>query len=99
MIKEMVSKEVGQALANVTADDTPTKTVNKPPKQQEVTDWSGMSNADLWAIKVKGASEEKIRRSYEAICLYNDGEEYLHCQHRDQGILLYVKFPSVVKIY
>jgi hypothetical protein len=31
-----------------------------------------MSNADLWATKVKGASEEKIRRSYEAICLYND---------------------------
>jgi hypothetical protein len=31
-----------------------------------------MSNADLWATKVKGASEEKIRRSYEAIALYND---------------------------
>jgi hypothetical protein len=31
-----------------------------------------MSNADLWVTKVKGASEEKIRRSYEAITLYND---------------------------
>jgi hypothetical protein len=31
-----------------------------------------MSNADLWTTKVKGASEEKIIRSYEAICLYND---------------------------
>jgi len=31
-----------------------------------------MSNADLWVTKVKGASEEKIRRSYEAIALYND---------------------------
>jgi hypothetical protein len=31
-----------------------------------------MSNADLWTTKVKGASEEKIRRSYEAIVLYND---------------------------
>jgi hypothetical protein len=31
-----------------------------------------MSNADLWTTKVKGASEEKIRRSYEAIALYND---------------------------
>jgi len=37
-----------------------------------VIDWVGMSNADLWTTKVKGASEEKIRRSYEAICLYND---------------------------
>jgi hypothetical protein len=31
-----------------------------------------MSNADLWTTKVKGASEEKIRRSYEVIALYND---------------------------
>jgi hypothetical protein len=31
-----------------------------------------MSNADLWATKVKGASEEKIRRSFNAIALYND---------------------------
>jgi hypothetical protein len=31
-----------------------------------------MSNADLWVTKVKGASDEKIRRSYEAIALYND---------------------------
>jgi hypothetical protein len=31
-----------------------------------------MSNADLWTTKVKGASEEKIRRSYAAIALYND---------------------------
>jgi hypothetical protein len=30
-----------------------------------------MSNADVWA-KNRGASEEKIRRSFEAICLYND---------------------------
>jgi hypothetical protein len=31
-----------------------------------------MSNADLWATKIQGASDEKIRRSYEAITLYND---------------------------
>jgi hypothetical protein len=42
------------------------------PAKEEVIDWSGMSNADLWTTKVKGASEEKIRRSYEAIALYND---------------------------
>jgi hypothetical protein len=32
----------------------------------------GMSNADLWVTKVKGASDEKIRRSFNAIALYND---------------------------
>jgi hypothetical protein len=41
-------------------------------KEAEVIDFSGMSNADLWTTKVKGAAEEKVRRSYEAICLYND---------------------------
>lgn len=41
-------------------------------KPQEVIDWAGMPNTELWATKVKGASDEKIRRSYEAICLYND---------------------------
>jgi hypothetical protein len=47
-------------------------TTQAPAKPQEVIDWAGMTNADLWLTKVKGASEEKIRRSYEAICLYND---------------------------
>jgi hypothetical protein len=43
-----------------------------PVKDQEVIDWAGMSNPSLWTTKVKGAAEEKVRRSYEAICLYND---------------------------
>jgi hypothetical protein len=43
-----------------------------PVKEPEVIDWSGMSNADLWSTKVKGASEEKIRRCFNAIALYND---------------------------
>jgi hypothetical protein len=72
MIEQMVSQKVSQALASITAGDTQAKTVSKPPKQQEAVDWSGMSNADLWTTKVKGASDEKIRRSYEAICTYND---------------------------
>jgi hypothetical protein len=78
MIERMVSEKVQQALANLPA----TQAVNQAsqnklatqaiPKPQEVIDWSGMSNADLWTTKVRGAAEEKIRRSYEAICLYND---------------------------
>jgi hypothetical protein len=36
------------------------------------TSYFWWANADLWATKVKGAAEEKIRRSYEAIALYND---------------------------
>ncbi len=78
MIERIVTEKVQQALSNLPV----TQQVNQasqskpttlaPAKPQEVIDWSGMSNADLWATKVKGAAEEKIRRSYEAICLYND---------------------------
>jgi hypothetical protein len=78
MIERMVSEKVEQALASlpVTQQASQTNeskpTTQAPVKPQEVIDWVGMSNADLWATKVKGASEEKIRRSYEAIALYND---------------------------
>ena len=41
-------------------------------KPQESIDWEGKSNAELWATKAQGASTEKIRRSFNAIALYND---------------------------
>jgi hypothetical protein len=75
MIGRMIEDKLQQALSNLPA----TQQVNqsKPithaiAKEPEVIDLSGMSNADLWATKVKGASEEKILRSYQAICIYND---------------------------
>ena len=43
-----------------------------PIKEKEVIDWELKSNAELWATKASGAATEKIRRSFEAICLYND---------------------------
>jgi hypothetical protein len=78
MIEQMVTDKVNKALAGVTVVTGDTQVSQSKPKTQaaakqpEVIDWVGMSNADLWTTKVKGASEEKIRRSYEAICLYND---------------------------
>ncbi|MBD1804080.1 hypothetical protein H6F98_01140 [Microcoleus sp. FACHB-SPT15] len=75
MIERMVTQKVEQALSNlpVTQQASQSKpTTQAPVKEQEVIDWAGMTNADLWVTKVKGASEEKTRRSYEAICLYND---------------------------
>src|SRR4028118_1404442 len=74
----MVSEKIEQALANRPVTQQVSQTsegkakAQAPVKEPEVIDWGGMSNADLWATKVKGASEEKIRRSYEAIALYND---------------------------
>jgi hypothetical protein len=78
MIERMVSEKIEQALANLPKSEKLNQTsegkakAQAPVKEPEVIDWGGMSNADLWATKVKGASEEKIRRSYEAMCLYND---------------------------
>jgi hypothetical protein len=74
MIEQMVDQKVQQALSNLpvtqTSDGKPRN--QTPAKPQEVIDWAAMSNAELWSSKVRGASEEKVRRSYEAICLYND---------------------------
>ena len=78
MIERMVSEKIEQALSNLPVTQQVKQSSQSKPttqalaKPQEVIDWAGMSNADLWTTKVKGASEEKIRRSYEAICLYND---------------------------
>jgi hypothetical protein len=75
MIGRMVDEKLSVALSNLPAAQqaSESKPVTQAPvKQVEAIDWSGISNADVWSTKVKGASEEKIRRSYEAIALYND---------------------------
>ena len=41
-------------------------------REKESTDWEGKTNEKLWASKASGAANEKIRRSFEAICLYNN---------------------------
>jgi hypothetical protein len=80
MIGRMIEDKLQQALSNLPVTQTQQvsqasqskPTTQVPAKPQEVIDWAGMSNTDLWSTKVKGASDEKIRRSYEAIALYND---------------------------
>jgi hypothetical protein len=84
MIGRMIEDKLQQVLSNLPASQQINQ--SKPAtqaicasqqrfaivKEPEVIDFSGMSNADLWTTKVRGASEEKILRSYQAICLYND---------------------------
>jgi uncharacterized protein YeeX (DUF496 family) len=73
-IERLIEEKLSKALSNLAiAQPTQSRATEKASaKEVEAIDWSGMSNADLWTTKVKGASEEKIRRSYEAIALYND---------------------------
>jgi hypothetical protein len=78
MIERMVSEKIEQVFSNLLVTQPVNQTSQSKPttqpvaKQQEAVDWEGKSNAELWTTKVKGAAEEKIRRSYDAICLYND---------------------------
>src|SRR5919199_811087 len=72
MIEEKLSKALsGLAIAHPANQATQSQPASTAPVKEE-TDFSGMSNADLWSTKVKGASEEKVRRSFNAIALYND---------------------------
>src|ERR671932_1110834 len=72
MIEEKLSKALSSlALAQPSNQAQATQSKPMAPVKEE-TDFSGMSNTDLWSTKIKGASEEKIRRSFNAIILYND---------------------------
>jgi hypothetical protein len=64
-ILEMLNK-VGQG--EITLANVPVKVT--PPKEE--IDWTEKSDAEVWGSKVPGAAFEKLRRSYLAICQYND---------------------------
>lgn len=65
---EMVDKVVqGKAIATATTA-TPAKVA---PIKEEI-DWQAKTDAEVWGSKATLAAVEKIRRSYQAICLYND---------------------------
>jgi hypothetical protein len=75
MIGRMIEDKLQQVLSKLPASQQVSQSKPKTQtivKEPEVVDFSGMSNADLWTTKVRGASEEKILRSYQAICAYND---------------------------
>jgi hypothetical protein len=75
-IERIIEEKLSKALSNLAipqvAQPTQATQATQPVKQSEVIDWQSKSNADVWGSKVKGASEEKIRRSFNAIALYND---------------------------
>ena len=67
-IIEVVNKVThGGAIAPATTA-TPAKVA---PIKEEI-DWQAKTDAEVWGSKATLAAVEKIRRSYQAICLYND---------------------------
>ncbi len=74
-IERLIEEKLSKVLSNL-AIAQPTQqtqtTQPTPVKKQELVDWEVKTNSEVWSSKVKGASEEKIRRSFNAIALYND---------------------------
>jgi TolA-binding protein/integrase len=67
-IIEVVGKVTQRQTITPATTATPTKVT--PPKVE--IDWQAKSDADVWASKTPEAAQEKIRRSYQGIALYND---------------------------
>ncbi|MBW4429848.1 MAG: hypothetical protein KME50_37245, partial [Nostoc desertorum CM1-VF14] len=57
---------------NVAIAPAVTATVAKVAPIKEEIDWQAKTDAEVWGSKATLAAVEKIRRSYQAICLYND---------------------------
>lgn len=67
-ITEVVSKAIQTVTIAPGAAAIPAKVV--PPKEE--IDWQAKTDAEVWGSKATLAAIEKIRRAYQAICLYND---------------------------
>jgi hypothetical protein len=69
--ERLIEEKLTLALSNlaIAQPNQPTQVTQQPVKKQETVDWEGKTNAEVWSSKVKGASEEKIRRSFNAIAL------------------------------
>ena len=70
--ERLIEEKLSKVLSTLAIEKPTQQAQLTPIKKQEAVDWEGKSNAEVWSSKVKGASEEKIRRSFNAIALYND---------------------------
>jgi hypothetical protein len=72
-IDRAIELAVSEKLASMNISTTqPVREVIQPVRQVKEVDLTGLTNAELWGEKRKGAPDEKIRRSFLAICNYND---------------------------
>ena len=69
-IEKRIQAILGEKLAGI---NTASSQLVQPARQVKEVDLTGLTNAELWGDKKKkGGPEEKIRRSFLAICNYND---------------------------
>ncbi|MCC5622489.1 protelomerase family protein [Nostoc sp. CHAB 5715] len=72
MIQKMVDEAVEKALQGKTTTVVNAVTPAKVAPPKEEIDWQAKTDTEVWGSKTASAALEKIRRSYQAICLYND---------------------------
>ncbi len=72
MIQKMVDEAVTKALQGKTTTVTTAATPAKVAPVKEEIDWQAKTDTEVWGSKAPSAALEKIRRSYQAIALYND---------------------------
>jgi hypothetical protein len=70
-LEALLDKKLGER--TIKADTAATvATLEATPVKEEI-DLTGLTNAELWGDKkIKGSPVEKVRRSFLAMCLYND---------------------------
>ncbi|MBD2438801.1 protelomerase family protein [Nostoc sp. FACHB-110] len=78
-LESWLEKKIIEMLHKVGIGETMPSAINPvalnavaPPPPKEEIDWTTKTDAEVWGSKVQGAAVEKIRRSYLAICQYND---------------------------
>ncbi|MBE8988069.1 protelomerase family protein [Nostoc sp. LEGE 12450] len=71
-LEQKIVEVVDKLTQNVAIAPATTATVAKVTPIKEEIDWQAKTDAEVWGSKAPGAGIEKIRRSYQAICLYNN---------------------------
>jgi hypothetical protein len=71
-LEQKIIEVVNKLTQNVAIAPAVTATAAKVTPIKEEIDWQAKTDAEVWGSKAPGAGIEKIRRSYQAICLYND---------------------------
>lgn len=83
MVKRLVNEALKEALPQlqtaVASSSNGDSVANEPSTEKKVSkssqpekDWQGVNSKELKESKARGAADEKIRRSFEAIAKYND---------------------------
>jgi len=76
LVEQMVEQKVAEAIAEALPQSqakTASKSKAEPkPKEVDEVDYEGIPSEELKGMKSGGAAREKLRRSFLAICNYND---------------------------